>query len=294
MFLTYAPSGTIKPTGLLVLPVAAAAISTVLALPYVLGQWYGPVIYLSLAGPVLWGLLTTWALRLVIRAWNMRHPVLVGLLSLAGALVGYAASWFFWADLVLNLGEVTAMAFDRQTLNFTQTALNLWEVLDLATHPRRFWGVVALVYDEGLWVFWGVVWKGPLLGLTWLLEALIFLGLVVAGAVTQAGRPFSEATESWMRQERLPKRVKWPEAAPGSLENLRDGDLSRLLAAEAAPKAKAPYLTLALYHSAAPEEYAYLSVKYRPAEDTFKRLWVVDRLAVPPARAKALLERYGR
>ncbi len=296
MHMTYVPTGAVKPTGLLVLPAAAAVISAGLALPYALVSWYNPVMYLAPLWTLLWGWSVAGLLALVVRAWNMRHPVLVALLSGLGVTAGYAVSWVLWAELVLRQGEVVSWDGGRQVWEFTRSSLSLWPTLDLAMNPERLREVAALVYDEGLWRVWSWPLRGPALGLVWAAEALLFFIPALKGPVRQAGLPFSEATETWMTRRRLPRRaVVDLEADPNLAEALRNGDLTALLTAPAETRTKASRLILTLYRSASPEDYAFLDLTLVEVRDRRKQkpVALAEYLAVPPDLAAILVARYG-
>jgi hypothetical protein len=135
-----------------------------------------------------------------------------------------------------------------------------------------------------------------MLGLVWGAEALLFFIPVVRGTAARAGRPFSEAAETWMERRKLPRRAAVDlEDEPNLAEALRNGDLSALLTAPAELKPKGSRVYLTLYRSADPNDYAFLTLELGEVRERrrLRPVTLTEYLAVPPDEAAVIAARYG-
>jgi hypothetical protein len=129
------------------------------------------------------GLMLGMLLRILLRFTNNRNKkIRLGLAVGAGIMLCYF-QWVIYLQFLLNDSFPSPMDLMREGfLNFFHA-----ETLEL----------MAYLYEHGSWSIFGVQFKGPVLAITWTLEAAIFLYMPFNAVNHAPVYPYSEILGKW-------------------------------------------------------------------------------------------------
>ena len=299
LLMTYEPSGKIHPAGLFGLPLLAAISSSVLACFYIWAAWHCPVVILRAFLPAVWGLLTGIFAGLGVYWFNIRSPKLAVVLSLAGALAGYALSWALWTDLALSRPDLAFFVKKTAAGYRGDLAGNILDrSVALILNPDRIINAAKFAYDHGLWEVFrsGRNFTGPALIVIWLAEAALYFTPVAYKSLVAAGRPFSESANSWLMKQPLPGIADLPEGSELAIGRIKNGDVSYLNIAPREKKGlKSSHLVLTLFTPEEPDDWSFVSVTHMRVSKRgrLEPEELVRNLAINPQMARSLKSRFG-
>lgn len=183
----YQPSGKVGSMAWVYALLMAFLVMPVVAYLYAHGIRYNPIVYVSflLTGGFgfLCGLATTW----VIGAGKVRNPMVGMGIAIFIAVVAWYFHWAVWLALILG-----KESFADLTITF-----------NLAANPAGVFKIMALVNEEGAWSIRGAQVSGVMLGLVWLIEFGVIVGLSVMMSSSKAKSPYDEATNQWTEEDEL-------------------------------------------------------------------------------------------
>jgi hypothetical protein len=232
----YRHSGKFGLHGLALAVIVPLAAGFPLGLLYaVLIKWI-PFIYLNFFITVgygfLFGFLTGWVLKF----GKVRNNLLAGL---CGVIAGVSSLYCAWN------GHIHSM----------------FEGAPLFCAPGEILNGGRYLYDHGSWALHGGDnLTGIFLGVVWLAEALIIIGICVMVSYGMIDKtPFCERTECWLDQEKKISTLE-PFTQPAQLEAFKAGDLSPLFQARAKSEGASTFGRLTIRHSPKCEEFFTVTV----------------------------------
>lgn len=179
----YQESGKVNQLGVLIFLLASLFITLVLGYVYELIIVFVPFPYLNLFAAVLVGLVLGMCARIIFRFTNNRNrKSRVALALVAGLMLCYF-QWVIYLQYLLHDSFPSPMEVMRDGfLDFFHA-----ETLSL----------LAYLYDNGSWSIFGVQFKGLVLGITWLIEAGIFLYMPFNAVHKAPLYPYAEILGKW-------------------------------------------------------------------------------------------------
>jgi hypothetical protein len=194
-----------------------------------------PFIYLNVfitAGyGFLFGFLAGWAMKF----GKVRNNPLA---ALCGAVSGIIGLYFGWNGHIHAYFE-SAPAFCM---------------------PGEVLNGMKYLYEHGSWTLKGETITGVVLGIVWVVEALIIVGISILTPYAMiSGTPFCERNECWLDEE---KKISTMEAfvQTAQLEAIKAGDLSPLFQARAKREGASTFGRLTIKHSSKCEEFCTVTV----------------------------------
>ena len=160
----YRHSNNLSLSALVIYGTSGILIALVLAAIYAYALVHVPSVYLRLAGAVVFALaLSIFVAAFVQEAKIRSRPLFFGSV-IAFTLLSYAFHWIVWVYVFLS--------YHRSGVHFLPILLN----------PVRVIQIIVLTYRFGAWSFHGNMLAGPALGIAWLAEAAIIIGVPIAAA----------------------------------------------------------------------------------------------------------------
>jgi hypothetical protein len=293
MQLYYQPSNKMPLAGILALLAGGVAAALVLALVYVYAVWYIPFVYINFFLCLGFGLGVGAALAGLVRLGKLRSPGAVGALALLVGLAAVYLEWGMYLTLVFNT-ETTGKGADADT----NTSFSLRLFTDIMTHPTAMWVAIRQLNETGTWSLKSSTPTGVLLGLIWVVEALLILGGTYLMAKAQATEPFSETSNEWATEETLAHPLTFAQDAATTRTALETGQFHHL-APHTSPEADAPFARLKLHSAPNDHNCRYLTLENvtttidKKGKATQSTTTVVQHLAISPANFQELHRRFG-
>jgi hypothetical protein len=292
MALFYKPSRQYNSIGVFAIPVVAAAVSTLLAIPYSLAIWHNPIIYLGILLPVIWGLLVAMAVNaLAVRPFKVRFPLLAVVLALLGSLVGFYVGWVAWIDLLFNAGRTFSVGSGRSEISVQLSMFNLEGLIEIGKNPVALFQVAKEVGENGVWSIKGQEVKGTVYYIVWAVEFLIYAFLICKVVASSSGAPFCEESLRWMSSKNY-SHLALPASQTDRevlLSKIREGDISYFLGAESeADPGKVDHLELTFYFSdSGSDGYTSVNLKKKGKKDQGEAV-LLKYLMVPQRQIDSL------
>jgi hypothetical protein len=260
---------------------------------YVYAVWYIPFVYINFFLCLGFGLGVGAALAVLVRLGKLRSPGAVGALALLVGLVAVYLEWGMYLTLVFNT-ETIGKGADADT----NTSFSLRLFTDIITHPTAMWVAIRQLNETGTWSLKSSTPTGVLLGLIWVVEALIILGGTYLMARAQATEPFSETSNEWATEETLAHPLTFAQDAATTRTALETGQFHHL-APHTSPEADAPFARLKLHSAPNDHNCRYLTLENvtttidKKGKATQSTTTVVQHLAISPANFQELHRRFG-
>lgn len=176
----YIPPQTIAPLGFIYGAAAALAGALLIAPLYALAIAYIPIVYLNALLTGGTGFAIGWGVTSALRAGHFHHAGLSYAMVLGALVLAYWLHWIAWFAVLAFRNDMSSL--DAVYLLF----------------PPALFDMIGAVYDEGTWTIKGSVVSGIPLGITWVIEALIFFGTgLVAALGTVGAGTFCARCKAW-------------------------------------------------------------------------------------------------
>lgn len=196
----YKASGQFSPLAPIYLLLASVTVFPLLGLIYSYAIWYIPFIYINVLITGACGFAIGFIVdRTGIRFGKVRNSTLAMLLALVGGFVATYFQWVVWVDLAINISD----SVGGSKIGFAISNIKLGEVLTLAADPGLVFSLISEINAVGTWGLAGGAVNGIFLTIIWIIEACILLGIPLLMARKASKRPFSEATNNWMKEKSI-------------------------------------------------------------------------------------------
>lgn len=241
----YRPSGAVSFFGVactLLLGLIAGIPSACL---YAFVSYHNPIVYLNVVFALLLGSVLGWLVSAGIRRFAVRNVPVAAAVSLVAVVGAWLAHWVFYGATVL--ADIDGMGWD-----FIHIALI---GRDFLMEPGIFLSFIRAVNAEGVWTLEsrsgsGIEIKGLLLSGIWLCEAAVIFWGALKSPWLEAGKPFSERSENWLKATPLPLAVAFVEDKSAFFTALSRGDWRALTSPLPESDAPKQYATVTLYADA--------------------------------------------
>lgn len=222
---TYRHSGRVGALGAPIIFLVGGISAILLAAVYSYGLAWIPLIYVSFLLTGGFGAILGLIVGICAKIGKIRNPFIVGIFGLMIGALGLYMSW----------------AFDGMARFGTE------EIAGPILNPLALKEYMSIFYAEGFWGMGrgGGTVSGIFLGIIWLVEAVIILGLawlISHGSV--ASLPFCENCNRWTSTVEGLCQLTPPEDEGTSIEQLLSGDVSALQSFTRSPENAGAYLRL--------------------------------------------------
>ena len=294
----YLPSGRFSSPGLFLLLVCGIVAAAMLAVVYAIASWYIPWIYVNAVLTVFAGGALGFLVLKATRLAKLRSPSLAKLIGLVCGLLLVYVQWAVYVSFLFSAGETTKVGTGSRRATFTETTIDVDNMIAIATNPSVIGDIMGLLFTEGSWSIFGMTFSGGPLGVVWLLELALIVGAAVMLSPGQTTAPFSETDNDWMVASVLPGALSPAANATTLAQALKSDRVDALLDAELNTEPGTDRITLTVFSDRAGQE-AFLSLtrhehnvddQGKASED---ETVVVEAISISAENLALLRERFG-
>lgn len=179
----YKESMKVNHFGLIISVGIGIILSLFLGYLYAMVTYAMPIIYVNILLTFGFGIILGYIVRILVKLTNNRNRrsrLIVGL------VIGLFAMYFQWSAFILVLFQDGFPTLHEFLAN-----------LHWITYPDNFIKAVADINHYGSWTAMGITFKGFVLTLIWIAEAVIIVGLPIISMLRLKPAPFSELLGRW-------------------------------------------------------------------------------------------------
>lgn len=207
---------------------------------YVSSVAHIPFVFINFILTLIFSLLGSIPIILAVQKGKVRNTGLVVSLAVLAGVIAVYVQWAVYCSNIMSgvkFSEMSSGAADKGIIYFLM-------------HPMEMKSLAHVIEMVGTWSLSGSTVKGIPLLIVWLGEAALTILPGIFFTLDQLKKPFSEAWDKWLEEERSTRIIKPLKIAPSEIgAKMESGDLSVFNDAEtASPSDKVRY-ELAIYRT---------------------------------------------
>jgi len=239
----YRESGTFNAGNLGLAFIALIIVSLILGYLYAIVTQISPIIYLNALAAIGAGIAINFCLNKLFDLFKIRSRMFRIIFA---ALIALFTWYFQWTITLLYL------LYDGIP-SITDYFTNLgWAFTD-----SDLKAVLPYLYEEGYYEIKGSMVSGIMLGITWLIELLIFIGFPLFSALTYEATPYSDSYEKWYEKHVIRKSFRTLTKSQLTLQEFANDPVDKVK--NLSPGTAMSYSIISLYYLAE-ESIQYLHV----------------------------------
>jgi hypothetical protein len=194
----YKPSGKISMPSATVAILAIILAAPVLAFVYTYAVWYIPFIYINFLVTFFTGFAMFFVITLITKACKSRNKTFNVLLGLLGGLLLSYVNWSVWIDLVINSSESYNLG---NRLGVTVSSSSFGNLFLLLQNPSIMIEYASQINEVGTWGIRSATVSGWFLGIIWIIEAGMLIGVPLVLTYWSDIEPFCELSNTWAEKK---------------------------------------------------------------------------------------------